>query len=523
MGAPLRGGEVMRSGLDDLVTFNHWLCLTRLRAAGAVMLFTLGLAWLRVGNISTPYAFAVCAGLFAVSGIGLSWPSLARASRLFFYLQSLADLAAITVGIGISVHGLEALLFRSVYALVIVPASLISVPSGLVMAAAATIGHEMLLVHERGFVPGTLYGVESLMPPFLFFLLAQQCFFYGAHLKRKNTALATLADRLEESHQRLGAEARTSAALLDVARTLSSTLEAPELLARVNSTTRQQLGADWSATFLVDAERGAFRLVAVTAGERHEVRVRGRRLARAPLAAQRHARLPRDDARRGVRSDHRRAKARAQAHAGAVARAPRDDHRAPRHEPPRGRPPAAAARAPLRGAAARGGLPAAPRGLAASGGAAPPRAGARSARDRDRRRKAEDRGAEPPAQRLQVHRARPRDARRRPHARGRSRHHGRRHRLRHPIRRDPLHLRHVPSGAGLGRRRRRARAPPREPPRPRARRQGERRQRGRQGDVLHGHPAARRRLRAAPEPTLAGAARPVGGRGVGTRARRARR
>src|SRR5437667_3566915 len=228
------------------------------------MLFTLGLAWLRVGNISTPYAFAVCAGRSAVSGIGLSWPSLARASRLFFYLQSLADLAAITVGIGLSVHGLEALLFRSVYALVIVPASLISVPSGLVMAAAATIGHEMLLVHERGLIPETLWGVESLMPPFLFFLLAQQCFFYGAHLKRKNTALATLADRLEESHQRLGAEARTSAALLDVARTLSSTLEAPELLARVNSTTRQQLGADWSGTFLVDPDFGTFRLVAAT-------------------------------------------------------------------------------------------------------------------------------------------------------------------------------------------------------------------------------------------------------------------
>src|SRR2546422_578995 len=254
----------MGSGLDDLVAFNRWRCLTRLRAAGAVMLFTLGLAWLRVGNISTPYACAVCAGLFAVSGIGLSWPSLARVPRLFFYLQSLADLAAITVGIGISVHGFEGLLFRSVYALVIVPASLISVPSGLATAAVATIGHEMLLVHERGLVPGMLWGVESLMPPFLFFLLAQQCFFYGAHLKRKNTALAPLADRLEESHQRLGAEARTSAALLDVARTLSSTLEAPELLARVNSPTRQQLGADWSATFLVDAERGTFRLVAVT-------------------------------------------------------------------------------------------------------------------------------------------------------------------------------------------------------------------------------------------------------------------
>src|SRR5919204_2659756 len=119
MGASPRGGEGTRSGLDDLVTFNHWLCVTRLRAAGAVMLFTLGLAWLRVGSISTPYALAVCAGLVAVSGIGLSWRRLARAPYLFFYLQSLADLAAITVGIGISARGLEALLFRSIYALTI--------------------------------------------------------------------------------------------------------------------------------------------------------------------------------------------------------------------------------------------------------------------------------------------------------------------------------------------------------------------------------------------------------------------
>src|SRR5919198_924252 len=219
MGASPRGGEVTRSGLDDLVTFNHWLCVTRLRAAGAVMLFTLALAWLHAGHISTRSACAVCAGLFAVSGIGLCWPR---------------------------------------------PASLISVPSGLAMATAATIGHEMLLAHEHGLTLATLSGVESLMPSFLFFLLAQQCFFYGTHLKRKNTALATLADRLEESRQRLSVEARTSAALLDVARTLSSTLDAPELLARVNSTTREQLDADWSATFLVDAERGTFRLVAAT-------------------------------------------------------------------------------------------------------------------------------------------------------------------------------------------------------------------------------------------------------------------
>src|SRR6059036_1135757 len=264
MGAPPRGGEVSRSGFDDLVTFNRWLCLTRLRAAGAIIVLALGLRWLGAGHISASRAVAVCSGLFAVSGIGLSWRRLVRAPRLLFYLQSLADLAAVTVGLGISVHGFEALLFRSVYALIIVPASLISVPSGLAMATAATIGHEVLLVHEHGVALATLGSLESLVPPFLFFLLAQQCFFYGAHLKQKNAALASLAERLEDSRQRLFAEAHTSAALLDVARTLSSTLEAPELLARVNSTTRQQLGADWSATFLVDAERGTFRLVAVT-------------------------------------------------------------------------------------------------------------------------------------------------------------------------------------------------------------------------------------------------------------------
>ena len=259
-----RGGEVTRSGLGDLLTFNRWLCLTRLRAAGAVSLFTLGLAWLGVGSISVFPVLAVCAGLFAISGIGLCWRLVAAVPRTFFYLQSLADLVGITLGIGISVEGLEALLFRSLYALTIVPASLISVPSGLAMASAATVGHELLLAHEHGLSTATLCSVESLVPPFLFFLLAQQCFFYGAHLKRKNAALASLAGRLEESRQRLAVEARTSAALLEVSRTLSSALEAPELLARVNLTTRDQLDAEWAATFLVDAERATFRLVAVT-------------------------------------------------------------------------------------------------------------------------------------------------------------------------------------------------------------------------------------------------------------------
>jgi signal transduction histidine kinase len=264
MGAPPTGSEASGSSLGDLVTFNRWLCLTRLRAAGAVLLFTLVLRSLGVATIAVPGVALVCTGLFLVSAVGLTSRTLAEAPRLFFYLQSFADLAGITLGIGWAVQGLDALVFRPIFALVIVPASLISVPSGLAMAAAATLAHEALLAWERGLSTTTLLGSESLTPCFLFFLLAQQCFFYGEHLKRKNTALGRLAERLEESRRRLAAEARTSAALLDVARTLSATLEAPELLARVNSTTRAQLGADWSGTFLVDVEHATFHLAAVT-------------------------------------------------------------------------------------------------------------------------------------------------------------------------------------------------------------------------------------------------------------------
>src|SRR2546429_9062841 len=97
MGAPPRGGEVSRSGLDDLVTFNRWLCLTRLQAAGAVIVFTLGLRWLGAGNISAARAFAVCAGLFAVSGIGLSWRGAGAAPRPLLFLHRLAGPAAVSV------------------------------------------------------------------------------------------------------------------------------------------------------------------------------------------------------------------------------------------------------------------------------------------------------------------------------------------------------------------------------------------------------------------------------------------
>src|SRR5262245_50459927 len=225
------------AGTPDLSTFNRWLCITRLRASGAVFVFVLALWALGIDRIAVGPVTCVCLGLCAVSGIGLRWRLLQRAPRTFFYLQSFADLAGITVGLDASAHGIAALLLRSLYCLVIVPSSLISVPSGIAAAGMASAGHLVLLGHERGFSPETFGSLECLAPPFLYFLLAQQCFFYGRHLQLKNVALTTLATRLEDSRRRLVSEAKMSAALLDVAKTLSSTLEAPELLGRLNSTT----------------------------------------------------------------------------------------------------------------------------------------------------------------------------------------------------------------------------------------------------------------------------------------------
>jgi len=266
--APAQGGTgAPTPGSPDLATFNRWLCVTRLRAAGAVFLFVVALYAVGVDRIAFAPVLGVCVGLCLVSAVGMRFAPLARAPRFLFHVQSLADLLAITVGIDASVHGIGALLLRTLYCMVIVPSSLISVPAGVAAAAISTAGHVLLLGHERGFAPETFGSLECLVPPFVFFLLAQQCFFYGHHLREKNAALSGLAGRLEESRRRLIAEAKMSAALLDVAKTLSSTLEGPEVLGRLNSTTRQQLTADWSATFLVDLERSTFRLMAVTDAE----------------------------------------------------------------------------------------------------------------------------------------------------------------------------------------------------------------------------------------------------------------
>ncbi len=179
----------------DLGTFNRWLCVTRLRACAAVGGFGILMAWLHPGVIALGPSLLVCAALSLVSVAGLTNRRTSE-TLTFFIVQTFADLAAVTLGIGVSTSGLPALLMRPLFGVVVVPAALISVPIGLVVAAAATIGHVALLVAERGAVASTFTSIECLMPPFLFFMLAQQSFFYGQHLEGKNTALAALADEV---------------------------------------------------------------------------------------------------------------------------------------------------------------------------------------------------------------------------------------------------------------------------------------------------------------------------------------
>src|SRR5438445_2659604 len=264
MGTPTEGPPVGESSTSDLGAFNRWLCLTRLRAAAAVAAFATIIAPLGLASINLLAVFAVCASLALASLVGLSVRPLRLVPVPFFYAQMAFDLLAITAGIGLSMSGQPAVSFHLIYALVSVPASLFSSPAGITAAIVATIGHELLLVFERGLSFGTLTGVESLVPVFLFFLIAHQTAFYGSHLHEKNRTLVGLADRLKESRQSLAAEGRLSAALVDAAQTLSASVEAPALFEHLTRTTCEQLCADWGGTFLVDLERNTFHLAAAT-------------------------------------------------------------------------------------------------------------------------------------------------------------------------------------------------------------------------------------------------------------------
>jgi signal transduction histidine kinase len=256
-----------RLSVEDLAELNRWLCVTRLRASAGVFACALAMRSFAPDEIALAPLLGVCLGLALVSAAGLATPIAARAPWTFFYAQSAADLGAITVGIWTVAGPIASIVFRFIYTLVVVPVSLVSVTGGLVMAGLASLGHLGLLGLQHGFTTAAFTRVEAIAYPSLFFLVAQQCFFYGSKLAAKNRALAALAGRLDEHRAHLLAQATMSDALLDVARSLSATLDAPELLRQLNTTAHERLAADWCATCLVDPARRTFRLAASSTGD----------------------------------------------------------------------------------------------------------------------------------------------------------------------------------------------------------------------------------------------------------------
>jgi signal transduction histidine kinase len=259
-------GAAPRLSVEDLADLNRWLCVTRLRAAAGVFVCTLAMRWLGADVALLPLV-GVCAGLVLVSACGLASRMATSTPWGFFYAQSAADLAAVTIGIWTVAGPYEATIFRLIFALVIVPVALVSVVGGLVVTLLASAGHLVVLGLQYGFTTATFTRVEALAYPSLFLLVAQQCFFYGSKLATKNGALVALAGRLDEHRAHLLAQATMSDALLDVARSLSATLDAPELLRRLNATTHERLAADWCATCLVEPQRQTFRLAASSRGD----------------------------------------------------------------------------------------------------------------------------------------------------------------------------------------------------------------------------------------------------------------
>jgi len=263
-----------RAATRDVVALNYWLSITRLRAAAAVALFA-GVMWAAgLGAVRWSSIVVTCLALALFSLVALRQRLGRRQPWPFFYAQMLVDILGITVGIATSVETRPEVLFSAMYFLVIVPSALISVRAGLSAAGLAAACHLFILSRDTPLAEVAL-SLDGALPVFLFFMVAQQSFFYSGQLERKNRALGKLAARLESSRGRLQD-------LIRIARTLNSTLDAPELLARSNQAALEQLGGTTAATFLVDSQRQTFRLAAVSEG-----RLEGNPFARIdyPIAA----------------------------------------------------------------------------------------------------------------------------------------------------------------------------------------------------------------------------------------------
>src|SRR5262249_44228009 len=147
-----RGPREGRVGLAsrDLGTFNRWLNLSRIRAACATGLAILILERLHPGTFDVGWTLTICVSALVFSMLGRPPARAVDRPAAMFAAQTVFDLLIVTVAIWVAASGLPALLFRSLFVLVITPVCLITVPGGLLVVAAASVAHLWLLGAEHG-------------------------------------------------------------------------------------------------------------------------------------------------------------------------------------------------------------------------------------------------------------------------------------------------------------------------------------------------------------------------------------
>ena len=247
---------------SDVAVMNEWLSVTRLRSAAIIAVVTplvsLG------GNLGLPWRglALVCAATAALSPLYRRCMARGFDLRRLVYVQLILDTLAITAGL--SVLGPNRLLFRYVYLMTIVPATMVSGACGIVitMLSVACYGALLYVSGSSELVHVSVWA-QFLVPVFLFSLVANQSFFYKCHLRDKNRDLAIAGVQLEEANAELTTTAETSFGLLDVSRALSTSLDLGVVIDRLHRVAVECLKTDWCATILVDrSEPSGYRLMA---------------------------------------------------------------------------------------------------------------------------------------------------------------------------------------------------------------------------------------------------------------------
>lgn len=260
--APLRRFDPAVLRESDFVSFNQWLWITRLRSIAALLAVATAAAYVEPAAVPLqPIVFVCCADL-ALSPLYHWWLRRRYRLRELAYVQLTCDTLALLAGLAFVKEA--ASLFHFLPLLTVVPASMVEWQCGILIASLASVGHLLLL-----WIGGNsdLLSIPGLLPPASFFIIAGQSLFYAQHLAQKNRELAAAAESVNGFNVRLEEEAAISAALLQAAQALTTSLDAREILDRLNDVVRTALQCEWCATLLREENRDVYRVAAVSGTE----------------------------------------------------------------------------------------------------------------------------------------------------------------------------------------------------------------------------------------------------------------